>query len=82
MSAGSSTAAPKTSAPALVVMPKSSTTAVPPSSLTTVLTMVELDRLVVVGDRAGTGSSPVAIVTVPASNAPPPPLVHVQAVGV
>ncbi len=40
MSAGASTAAPKVSAPALVVMPKSPTTAVPPSSLTTTFSMI------------------------------------------
>ena len=36
---GASTAAPKTSVPASVVMPKSSTIAVPPSSLTTIFSM-------------------------------------------
>ena len=39
MSAGASTAAPKTSPPALVVIPKSPTVAVPPSSLTTTFRM-------------------------------------------
>ena len=53
MSAGASTAAPKVRAPALVVIPKSPTTALPPSSLTTTLRMTRADGLVVVGDRAG-----------------------------
>ena len=39
MSAGASTAAPKVSAPALVVIPKSPTVALPPSSLTTTFWM-------------------------------------------
>ena len=56
MSAGASTGAPKTSAPALVVMPKSPTTALPPSSLTTTLRMTSATSLVFV--KVQVGASP------------------------
>ena len=82
MSAGASTAAPKARAPALVVIPKSPTIALPPSSLTTTFSMTRLtgwSSLVIVQVTVG---SPAARVTLPASKAPPPPLVQVQAVGV
>ena len=81
MSAGASTGAPKTSAPALVVMPKSPTTALPPSSLTTTLRMTRLTGWSSLVIEQVTVGSPAARVTLPASNAPPPPLVQVQSDG-
>ena len=81
MSAGASTAAPKTSAPALVVFPSRPRSRVPPSSLTTTLRMTRptgWSSLVI--EQVTTGS-PAARVTLPASKAPPSPLVQVQSPG-
>ncbi len=81
MSAGASTAAPNVSGPAEVVMPKSPTTAVPPSSLTTIFSMISSTGWSSLVIEQVTVGSPAATVTVPASKAPPPPLVQVQSVG-
>ena len=54
---------------------------VPPSSLTTRLTMTRLTGWSSLVIEQVTVGSPAARVTVPASNAPPSPLVQVQAVG-
>ena len=62
-------------------MPKSSTTALPPSSLMTVFSMMSSTGWSSLVIEQVTGSSPGARVTEPASKAPPPPLVQVQSVG-
>ena len=78
---GASTAVPNTSAPALVVIPKSPTTALPPSSLTTTFSMTRPTGWSSLVIEQVTVGSPAARVTLPASKAPPSPLVQVQAVG-
>ena len=71
----------RSSAPALVVIPKSPTTALPPSSLTTTLRMTRLTGWSSLVIEQVTVGSPAARVTLPASKAPPSPLVQVQADG-
>ncbi len=81
MSAGASTGAPKVRAPALVVMPKSPTVALPPSSLTTTFSMTRLTGWSSLVIEQVTVGSPAARVTLPASKAPPSPLLQVQSPG-
>ena len=78
MSAGASTAAPKASAPALVVIPKSPTVARAAVVVDDDLAMTRLTGWSSLVIEQVTVGSPAARVTLPASKAPPPPLVQVQ----